>query len=225
MSWADWVRGLEIEPSIYAADFANLGRDMTTLLDGGAKIFQFDVGDGLFVEPITIGPIVSQAIAPIFRAKGGILDVHLMVDNPEHHFEMFRKAGADHVTFHHEVVPNPAPLVARARELGLCVGIAFNPETEPEEVAATAGDVDLVLCMGVHPGYSGQAYIPETTDRVRRLRELLPAEIHIQVDGGVGMENVSELREAGADLFVAGSSLFAQQDQVAAYRELSAAVQ
>ena len=138
---------------------------------------------------------------------------------------MFRKAGADHVTFHHEVVPNPAPLVARARELGLCVGIAFNPETEPEEVAATAGDVDLVLCMGVHPGYSGQAYIPETTDRVRRLRELLPAEIHIQVDGGVGMENVSELREAGADLFVAGSSLFAQQDQVAAYRELSAAVQ
>ena len=91
------MRGPEIEPSIYAADFANLGRDMTTLLDGGAKIFQFDVGDGHFVEPITIGPIVSQAIAPIFRAKGGILDVHLMVDNPEHHFEMFRKAGADHV--------------------------------------------------------------------------------------------------------------------------------
>ncbi len=135
-----------------------------------------------------------------------------MVDNPEHHFEMFRKAGADHVTFHHEVVADPAPLVARARELGLCVGIAFNPDTEPDEVAATAGDVDLVLCMGVHPGYSGQAYIPETTERVRRLRELLPPEIHIQVDGGVGMENVRELREAGADLFVAGSSVFAHDD-------------
>ena len=144
--------------------------------------------------------------------KGGILDVHLMVDNPEHHFEMFRKAGADHVTFHHEVVADPAPVVARARALGLCVGIAFNPDTEPDEVAATAGDVDLVLCMGVHPGYSGQAYIPETTERVRRLRELLPPEIHIQVDGGVGMENVRELREAGADLFVAGSSVFAHED-------------
>jgi ribulose-phosphate 3-epimerase len=225
VTWDDWMRGPEIEPSIYAADFADLGRDMTTLLDGGAKIFQFDVGDGHFVEPITIGPIVLQAIAPIFREKGGILDVHLMVDNPEHHFEMFRKAGADHVTFHHEVVPDPAPVVARARELGLCVGIAFNPDTEPEEVATTAGDVDLVLCMGVHPGYSGQAFIPETTERVRRLRELLPPEVHIQVDGGVGMENVRELREAGADLFVAGSSVFAHEDMVAAYRELSDAVQ
>ena len=225
MSWDDWMRGPEIEPSIYAADFADLGRDMVTLLDGGAKIFQFDVGDGHFVEPITIGPIVLQAIAPIFREKGGILDVHLMVDNPEHHFDMFRKAGADHVTFHHEVVADPAPVVARARALGLCVGIAFNPDTEPDEVVATAGDVDLVLCMGVHPGYSGQAYIPETTERVRRLRELLPPEIHIQVDGGVGMENVRALREAGADLFVAGSSVFAHDDMAAAYRELSDAVQ
>jgi ribulose-phosphate 3-epimerase len=225
MSWDEWMRGPEIEPSIYAADFANLGRDMATLLDGGAKAFQFDVGDGHFVEPITIGPIILQAISPIFREKGGILDVHLMVDNPEHHFEMFRRAGADHVTFHHEVVADPAPLVAHARELGMTVGMAFNPETAVEDVAASAGDVDLVLCMGVHPGYSGQAYIPETTERVRRLRELLPAKIHIQVDGGIGMENVRQLREAGADLFVAGSSVFAHDDMVAAYRELTEAVQ
>jgi ribulose-phosphate 3-epimerase len=224
VSWDEWMRGPEIEPSIYAADFANLGRDMSTLLDGGAKIFQFDVGDGHFVEPITIGPIVSQAIAPIFGEKGGILDVHLMVTNPEHHFEMFRKAGADHVTFHHEVVEDPAPLVERARELGMTVGIAFNPETDVDEVAASAGDVDLLLCMGVHPGYSGQAFIPDTVERVRRLRELLPPAIHIQVDGGVGMENVRELREAGADLFVAGSSVFAHDDIVAAYRELTEAV-
>ena len=224
MGWDEWMRGPEIEPSIYAADFARLGDDMVTLLDGGAKIFQFDVGDGHFVEPITIGPIVCQAIAPIFRAKGGILDVHLMVDNPEHHFELFKNAGADHLTFHHEVVDDPAPLVARARELGLGVSIAFNPETKPEEVAPTAGDVDLVLCMGIHPGYSGQAYMPETTERVRRLRALLRPEIHIQVDGGVGMDNVRELREAGADLFVAGSSVFAHEDPVAAYRELAEAV-
>ena len=225
MTWSDWMRGPEIEPSIYAADFANLGRDMATLLDGGAKIFQFDVGDGHFVEPVTIGPIVLQAISPLFREKGGILDVHLMVDNPEHHFAAFQAAGADHVTFHHEVVDDPAPLVARARELGMCVGIAFNPDTKPEAVAGQAEGVDLVLCMGVHPGYSGQAYIPETTERVRRLRELLPPDVHIQVDGGVGMENVRDLRAAGADLFVAGSSVFAHADPVAAYRELANAVQ
>jgi ribulose-phosphate 3-epimerase len=225
VSWDEWVRGPEIEPSIYAADFARLGADMEKLLDGGAKIFQFDVGDGHFVEPITMGPIVLQAISPLFREKGGILDVHLMVDNPEHHFEPFRKAGADHVTFHHEVVDDPAPLVARARELGMTVGIAFSPETEPEAVAEQAGDVDLILCMGVHPGYSGQGYIPETTERVRRLRERLPAQTHIQVDGGVGLDNVRGLRAAGADLFVAGSSVFAHEDPVAAYRELTAAVQ
>jgi ribulose-phosphate 3-epimerase len=225
MGWDEWMRGPEIEPSIYAADFARLGADMERLLDGGARIFQFDVGDGHFVEPVTIGPIVLQAISPLFREKGGILDVHLMVDNPEHHFEAFRKAGADHVTFHHEVVDDPAPLVAHARELGMGVGIAFNPETEPDAVAEQAGGVDLVLCMGVHPGYSGQAYIPETTERVRRLREQLPPETHIQVDGGVGMENVHDLRAAGADLFVAGSSVFAHEDPVAAYRELTEAVQ
>jgi ribulose-phosphate 3-epimerase len=224
MSWDEWMRGPEIEPSIYAADFARLGDDMVTLLDGGAKIFQFDVGDGHFVEPITIGPIVAQAISPLFRERGGILDVHLMVDNPEHHFEAFREAGADHVTYHHEVVDDPEPVTAHARRLGLCVGVAFNPETEPEEVAARAGDVDLVLCMGVHPGYSGQAFILETIERVRRLRELLPPAIHIQVDGGVGLENVRELRQAGADLCVAGSSIFAHEDPVVAYRELTEAV-
>jgi len=224
VSWDEWMRGPEIEPSIYAADFANLGRDMATLLDGGAKIFQFDVGDGHFVEPITIGPIVCQAIAPLFSEKGGILDVHLMVDNPEHHFDAFSKAGADHVTYHHEVVGDPAPLIAHARELGMTVGVAFSPQTEPEDVAASAGDVDLVLCMGVHPGYSGQAFIPETVERVRRLRELLLPHIHIQVDGGVGMENVRELRAAGADLFVAGSSVFAHADPVAAYLALAKAV-
>jgi ribulose-phosphate 3-epimerase len=224
MGWDDWVRGPEIEPSIYAADFARLADDMATLLDGGAKIFQFDVGDGHFVEPITIGPIVLQAISPLFREKGGILDVHLMVDNPQHHFEAFAEAGADHVTFHHEVVDDPAPLIEHARRLGLGVGLAFNPETEPDAVAADADGFDLVLCMGVHPGYSGQAYIPETTDRLRRLRELLPPDVHIQVDGGVGMENVRSLREAGADLFVAGSSVFAHEDTVAAYRELAEAV-
>jgi ribulose-phosphate 3-epimerase len=225
MGWREWPRGPEIEPSIYAADFARLGDDLAALFDVGAKIFQFDVGDGHFVEPITIGPIVSQAIAPLFRERGGVLDVHLMVDNPEHHFEAFAKAGADSVTFHVEVVDDPARAAARARELGMGVGAAFNPETPVEAAAAAAGEVDLALCMGVHPGYSGQAFIPETTERVRRLRGLLPPEVLIQVDGGVGADNVEALHEAGATLFVAGSSVFDGVDPPAAYRRLAPLVQ
>jgi ribulose-phosphate 3-epimerase len=225
MGWSDWVRGTEIEPSIYAADFARLGDDLGALLDAGAKVFQFDVGDGHFVEPITIGPIVLQAISPLFRERGGILDVHLMVDNPEHHFAAFAKAGADSVTAHFEIMSGRVgETAAKARDLGLAFGLAVNPETRVEEVAPAAGPVDLVLVMGVHPGYSGQAYIPETTERVRRLRELLPAGIPIQVDGGVGEENIEELHEAGATLFVAGSSVFDGVDPPAAYRRLAEAV-
>jgi ribulose-phosphate 3-epimerase len=225
MGWSEWQRGAEIEPSIYAADFGRLNEQLATLLDGGAKIFQFDVGDGHFVEPITIGPIVLQAISPLFRERGGILDVHLMTEAPQKHFGAFAKAGADSVTVHHEVVGRDLRAVEKqARDLGLGFGLAFNPETPVDEVAAGAEGVDLVLAMGVHPGYSGQAFIPETVERVARLRELLPPEVPIQVDGGVGLENARELRDAGASLFVAGSSVFAHDDPVAAYRDLAAAV-
>lgn len=225
MGWNDWVRGPAVEPSIYAADFARLGDDLAALLDAGARIFQFDVGDGHFVEPITIGPIVLQAIAPLFRERGGILDVHLMTESPERHFRAFAEGGADSVTAHFEVVGDRLESVeAQARDLGLAFGVAFSPETAVEDVASRAGGADVVLCMGVHPGYSGQAYIPETTERVRRLRELLPASVRVQVDGGVGLENARALRDAGADLFVAGSSVFDGVDSVAAYRRLAEAV-
>jgi len=225
MGWNDWVRGPEIEPSIYATDFARLADDLASLLDAGAKIFQFDVGDGHFVEPITIGPIVLQAISPLFRERGGILDVHLMTEHPQRHFAAFARAGADSVTAHYEVIGSDVPAVeAQARELGLGFGLALNPETAVEDVATVVQGVDLVLCMGVHPGYSGQAYIPETTERVRRLRELLPPDVHVQVAGGVGLANVRELRDGGAALFVAGSSLFDGVDPPAAYRRLAEAV-
>src|SRR6266498_28835 len=130
MGWKDWARGTEIEPSIYAADFARLGNDLGALLDAGAKIFQFDVGDGHFVEPITIGPIVLKSISPLFRERGGILDVHLMVESPERHFRAFAEAGADSVTAHFEVVgAYPHAVAAEARQLGLAFGMALNPET------------------------------------------------------------------------------------------------
>jgi ribulose-phosphate 3-epimerase len=220
MGWGDWVRGVEIEPSLYAADFSCLREEIAAVMDAGARIFQFDVGDGHFVEPVTIGPIVLQSISGLVHEREGVLDVHLMTEHPERHFRAVAEAGGDSVTFHVEAVDDVPAIAARARELGLGAGLAFNPESEPEDAAAAAGDVDLLLCMSIHPGYSGQAFMPEALGRVRRLRELLPDGKPIQVDGGVGLENVRELREAGASLLVAGSSIYGKGDPGAAYRRL-----
>ena len=222
MAWNDWAHGVEIEPSIYAADFSRLGEQLETLMDAGARIFQFDVGDGQFVEPITIGPVVLDSISEAVHARGGVLDCHLMIVSPEKHFRAVAEAGGDSVTVHYEVCDDLPGVIALARELGLGAGVAFNPETEPEDVVEAAGGiVDLVLCMSIHPGYSGQPFMPESIARVRRLRELLPDGVHVQVDGGVGPDNVPQLAEAGANLLVAGSSVFGGQDIADAYRRLA----
>jgi ribulose-phosphate 3-epimerase len=224
MSWDDWIRGgAEVEPSLYAADFSRLGEQIETLLEAGARIFHFDVGDGHFVPPVTIGPIVLQWIAPIVHGAGGRLDCHLMVEQPERHFEAIAAAGGDSVTFHFEVARDVGALAAKARGVGLAAGLAFNPQTEPEAVAAVAEAVDMVLCMSINPGYSGQAFMPEAFGRIERLRDAVPGGMHIQVDGGVGAENVARLRAAGADLLVAGTSVFGAEDIARAYRELAAA--
>jgi ribulose-phosphate 3-epimerase len=222
MSWNDWVRGPEVEPSVYAADFSRLGAQIETLLEAGARIFHFDVGDGHFVPPVTIGPIVLQWISPIVHRAGGWLDCHLMVEQPERHFEAIAKAGGDSVTFHYEVAEDVGGLAAQARGHGLGVGLAFNPQSDPEQAADVAGPVDLVLCMSINPGYSGQAFMPEAFGRIERLRDRLPDGKHIQVDGGVGRDNIPRLRAAGADLLVAGTSVFGVADLAAAYRGLVA---
>ncbi|MFN2469832.1 MAG: ribulose-phosphate 3-epimerase [Gaiellaceae bacterium] len=223
MGWDEWVRGAEIEPSLYAADFRRLGEEVERMLEAGVRVFHFDIGDGHFVEPITVGPIVLQAIAPLVHEHGARLDCHLMVDNPERHIPQVARAGGDSVTFHVEV-GDTAELISLAREHGLGAGVAFNPGTEPAEAARAAEAADLVLCMSIWPGYSGQAFIPETLERVRRLRVLLPDGVHVQVDGGVGSENAAALREAGANLLVAGSAVFSANDPTAAYRSLTAAL-
>jgi ribulose-phosphate 3-epimerase len=219
-SWDEWVRGPEIEPSLYAADFSRLGEQIEILLEAGARIFHFDVGDAHFVPPVTIGPIVLQWISPIVHRAGGRLDCHLMVDEPAKHFEAIAEAGGDSVTFHYEVADDIGALAARARDHGLGVGLAFKPQTEPELAAESADAVDIVLCMSINPGYSGQAFMPEAIGRIERLRAVLPPEKHIQVDGGVGRDNVPRLRDAGAGLFVAGTSIFGADDIAQAYREL-----
>jgi len=224
MAWKDWIRTAEIEPSLYAADFSRLGEQIDLLLDAGCRVFHFDVGDGHFVEPITIGPVVLKAIAPRVHERGGVLDCHLMVDNPLRHFPQIAAAGGDSATFHYEVVDDVPATIAAAREHGLQAGVAFNPESEPEDVARVGADADLVLCMSIHPGYSGQQFMPEAVDRIARLRAGLAGHIPIQVDGGIDADTIAGARDAGASLFVAGSAIFGDADPAAAYRKLADAV-
>jgi ribulose-phosphate 3-epimerase len=220
MSWSEWVRGAEVEPSLYGADFAHLGDQIDALLAAGCRVFHFDVGDGHFVEPITMGPIVLQAIAPGVHAGGGVLDVHLMVERPAKYFEPVATAGGDSVTFHVEAVDDVPETIAAAHAQGLQAGVAFNPETSPDDVAAVASEADLVLCMSIHPGYSGTPFQDAAFARVARLRDLLPERVHIQVDGGVGAANIGELHRNGATLLVAASSIFGSGDPPEAYRSL-----
>ena len=137
MAWREWIRTVEIEPSLYAADLARLGDQVNALLRTGARVFHFDVGDGHFVEPITMGPVVLKSIAPLVHSfDGGAMDCHLMVDNPTRHFHQIARAGGDSVTFHYETVDDVPATIAHARAHGLQVGVAFNPQTKPEDVAA-----------------------------------------------------------------------------------------
>jgi ribulose-phosphate 3-epimerase len=218
--WQEWIRTVEVEPSLYGADFANLGAQIEVLMRADVRIFHFDVGDGHFVEPITMGPIVLESIAPIIHGMDGKIDVHLMVDEPAKHFAAVAAAGGDSVTFHIEAVDDVRATIRAAREHQLQVGIAFNPETEPEAVVEFADAVDLVLCMSINPGYSGQQFQTEAYERVRWLRANLPDKVVIQVDGGVDHQNVRRLYDEGARLLVAASAIFGREDLTRAYRRL-----
>ena len=220
MPWQDWIREAEIEPSLYGADFSRLGEQIEHLLRAGVRVFHYDIGDGHFVEPITIGPIVLESIAPLIHRLDGRIDVHMMVDQPVKHFAAIAAAGGDSVTFHLEAVDDVRATIDAARAHDLQVGIAFNPETEPEAVLEFGDAVDLVLCMSINPGYSGQPFQDATYERVRRLRAGLPESVLIQVDGGVNARNIRALHDEGARLLVAASSIFGDDDPPSAYRHL-----
>jgi ribulose-phosphate 3-epimerase len=219
VSWQDWIRDIEVEPSLYAADFGRLGAQIDELLDAGVRVFHYDIGDGHFVEPITIGPIVIESIADLVHGRGGVLDCHLMVDNPERHIPQVARAGGDSVTFHVEATEDPGSLIELARGHELGVGVAFKPATAVEDATRAAEGADIALCMSIEPGYSGQAFMPEALERIARLRELLPA-TPIQVDGGIGPDTIGPAREAGVSLFVAGTSIFGEDDISRAYAQL-----
>jgi ribulose-phosphate 3-epimerase len=220
VAWRDWIRTVEIEPSLYAADFAHLGDQVRHLLNAGARVFHFDVGDGHFVEPVTIGPVVLRSIAPLIHQGGGVVDCHLMVTNPEHHFHQVKEAGGDSVTFHVEACEVPWSAIALAREHELGVGVAFNPETSVQDAVAASLGADLVLCMSIHPGYSGQEFMPEALQRLRQLRSQLHERVVVQVDGGITHDNARNAYDAGAEAIVAGTAVFGFEDINRAYHRL-----
>ena len=222
MAWGDWMRTVEVEPSLYAADFARLGEQIEVLMRAGVRIFHFDVGDGHFVEPITIGPIVLASISEQIHAQGGVVDCHLMTETPEKHFRAIKAAGGDSVTVHIEACADLYSAVQAARAEGLQVGMAFKPQTDAAHAARAAilAGFDLVLCMSIEPGYSGQPFMPEAVGRISEARAILPEEIPIQVDGGIDGQTIVDAYAAGARLFVAGSSVFGMEDLPRAYRGL-----
>jgi ribulose-phosphate 3-epimerase len=212
-----------VAPSILAADFARLGEQVETVMDAGARVIHVDVMDGHFVPPISIGHLIVDSLRELVHGRGGVLDVHLMVERPERRIDDFAEAGADTLIVHWEATPHVHYALQAVRAAGLEAGLALNPATPPEVVSGLADDVDHVLCMTVNPGWGGQPYIESSTAKVARLRELLGPDVPIEVDGGIDAGSARATREAGATLFVAGSSIFGAGDPAAAYREIAEA--
>jgi ribulose-phosphate 3-epimerase len=211
-----------VAPSILSADFSCLGAQIDEVMEAGARVIHFDVMDGSFVPPITIGPLVAAAISEPVHAAGGAVDVHLMIAEPDRHIEAFAEAGADSITFHAEATPHINRTLAAIRELGCLAGIAINPGTPVGAVGELRGLADIVLCMTVNPGWGGQSFIPSSPEKVGRLRELAGA-ARIEVDGGIDPATVGSVADAGASLFVAGSAVFGADDPAAAYAAIAAA--
>lgn len=214
-----------VVPSILAADFARLGAEVESVMAAGARILQVDVMDGHFVPELTMGPLVVRALRDLVHDRGGLLDCHLMVERPERHVASFAAAGADVITVHAEATPNVHYALQQVRAAGCAAGVAVNPGTSPEAVAPVAELLDLCVCMTVNPGWGGQTYIATSTEKIRRLRELLPPTVALQVDGGISLETIGQAADAGANLFVAGSSVFGADDPAAAFTGLSAELQ
>ncbi|MEX1219661.1 MAG: ribulose-phosphate 3-epimerase [Solirubrobacterales bacterium] len=214
--------GIQIAPSILSADFARLGSAITEVMEAGAKVIHFDVMDGHFVPPITVGPLVAAGIADQVHDAGGVLDVHLMIEQPDRQFEEFAKAGADSITFHAEATPHVHRALGAIRELDCLAGVAINPGTPVEAVSELRGAADMILAMTVNPGWGGQAFIEGSPDKVARLK-LLAGDALIEVDGGIDTATAGQMTSAGAGLLVAGSAIFRSGDPAAAYSEIRAA--
>ncbi|MDR1477382.1 MAG: ribulose-phosphate 3-epimerase [Planctomycetaceae bacterium] len=197
--------GLCLNPSLLAADFANLESEIKILERAGASILHLDIMDGHFVPNISFGVPVVEAIRRVTELT---LDVHLMLSRPADYFAKFRQAGADLISFHIETVEDPRPLFDQIRKLGALAGIVLNPPTPVEKVAPFVKDCDLVLTMGVMPGFGGQKFESCTIDKLKYIKKISSPDLLISVDGGIGEQTIKSCVDAGANLFVAGTALF-----------------
>jgi ribulose-phosphate 3-epimerase len=200
---------IHVAPSILSADFACLGEQVRETEQAGAQRVHVDVMDGHFVPNLSMGPAVVKCLRPVTRLP---LEVHLMVEEPGRFADAFLKSGADTLLVHHEVLPDPRPLLRHIRAQGKRAGLVVNPETPVNVVEPYLGEVDQVLCMTVHPGFSGQVFLPESPERIRQLRRLItqhnPA-CDLEVDGGIDVETGRRAIQAGANVLVAATAVFA----------------
>ncbi|MFH7327173.1 ribulose-phosphate 3-epimerase [Desulfurivibrio sp. C05AmB] len=212
-----------IAPSILSADFANLGAEVAAVAAAGADIIHVDVMDGHFVPNITIGPLVVEAVRKITDLP---LDVHLMVENPERYVADFARAGADWITVHVETGYHLHRTVHQIKDLGKKAGLVLNPATPLSSLDYLLAEVDLVMLMSVNPGFGGQSFIPSALDKIRALKALIDDRglaTGIEVDGGVSPKTIAAIRQAGANIFVAGSAIFGRGDYARVIAELKAA--
>jgi len=209
-----------IAPSLLSANFLNLQADCTMLNESEADWFHLDVMDGRFVPNISFGPMLVEFFR---KATTKVCDVHLMIEEPGKFAEQFKNAGADILSVHIEACPHLHRNIQQIKSLGMKAGIAINPHTSVSELSDVLADIDLVCMMSVNPGFGGQKFIPHTIEKIKQLRKMIDAKglkVHIEIDGGVTLENAPSIIAAGADVLVAGNTVFKSADPKATIAQL-----